>query len=65
MDSAAILDVNSQLRLIKSSFEDGVGSRVQLKLNPDSIPVVMLSVDVKGMDIKSYQITLVKRSPKT
>ena len=51
MDSA-ILDVNSQLDLIKSSFEDGVGSSSVMKLNPDSMPVMMLSVDVKGMDIK-------------
>ena len=51
MDSA-ILDVNSQLDLIKSSFEDGVGSSSVMKLNPDSMPVMMLSVDIKGMDIK-------------
>ena len=51
MDSA-ILDVNSQLDLIKSSFEDGVCSSSVMKLNPDSMPVMILSVDVKGMDIK-------------
>ena len=51
MDSA-ILDVNSQLDLVKSSFEDGVGSSSVMKLNPDSMPVMMLSVDVEGMDIK-------------
>ena len=51
MDSA-ILDVNSQLDLIKSSFEDGVGSSSVMKLNPDSMPVMILSVDVKNMDIK-------------
>ena len=51
MDSA-ILDVNSQLDLIKSSFEDGVGGSSVMKLNPDSMPVMILSVDVKNMDIK-------------
>ena len=51
MDSA-ILDVNSQLDLVKSSFEDGVGSSSVMKLNPDSMPVMTLSVDVEGMDIK-------------
>ena len=51
MDSA-ILDVNSKLDLVKSSFEDGVGSSSVMKLNPDSMPVMMLSVDIKGMDIK-------------
>ena len=42
----------SQLDLIKSSFEDGVSGSSVMKLNPDSMPVMMLSVDVKGMDIK-------------
>ena len=51
MDSA-ILDVNSQLDLIKSSFEDGVSGSSVMKLNPDSMPVMILSVDVKNMDIK-------------
>ena len=51
MDSA-ILDVNSQLELVKSSFEDGVGSSSVMKLNPDSMPVMTISVDVDGMDIK-------------
>ena len=51
MDSA-ILDVNSKLDLVKSSFEDGVSGSSVMKLNPDSMPVMILSVDVKGMDIK-------------
>lgn len=51
MDSA-ILDVNSKLDLVKSSFDEGVGSTSVMKLNPDSMPIMMLSVDIEDMDIK-------------
>ena len=48
MDSAMI-DLNGQVDLVKGNFDDSVGSTTLMKLNPDMMPVMMVSVDVDGM----------------
>ena len=56
MDSA-IIDLNGQVDLVKSKFDDTVGSTTLMKLNPDMMPIMMVSVDVDGMsqeEISTY-----------
>lgn len=56
MDSAMI-DLNGQVDLAKSKFDDTVGSTTLMKLNPDMMPIMMVSVDVDGMsqeEISTY-----------
>ena len=56
MDSAMI-DLNGQVDLVKSKFDDTVGSTTLMKLNPDMMPIMMVSVDVDGMsqeEISTY-----------
>lgn len=56
MDSAMI-DLNGQVDLVKSNFDDTVGSTTLMKLNPDMMPIMMVSVDVDGMsqeEISTY-----------
>ena len=56
MDSAMI-DLNGQVDLVKSKFDDTVGSTTLMKLNPDMMPIMMVSVDVDGMsqeEISAY-----------
>lgn len=48
MDSAMI-NLNGQVDLVKGNFDDSVGSTTLMKLNPDMMPVIMVSVDVDGM----------------
>ena len=48
MDSAMI-DLNGKVDLVKGNFDDSVGSTTLMKLNPDMMPVMMVSVDVDGM----------------
>ncbi|MBU5335590.1 efflux RND transporter permease subunit [Intestinibacter bartlettii] len=47
MDSAMI-DLNGQVDLVKGNFDDSVGSTTLMKLNPDMMPVMMISVDIDG-----------------
>ena len=56
MDSA-IIDLNGQVDLVKSKFDDTAGSTTLMKLNPDMMPIMMVSVDVDGMsqeEISTY-----------
>lgn len=56
MDSAMI-DLNGQVDLVKSKFDDTAGSTTLMKLNPDMMPIMMVSVDVDGMsqeEISTY-----------
>ncbi|MCB5396986.1 efflux RND transporter permease subunit [Intestinibacter bartlettii] len=56
MDSAMI-DLNGQVDLVKSKFDDTVGSTTLMKLNPDMMPIMMVSVDMDGMsqeEISTY-----------
>ena len=48
MDSA-IIDLNGKVDLVKGYFDDSVGSTTLMKLNPDMLPIMMLSVDVENM----------------
>lgn len=49
MDSVMI-EVSNTLDSVSASFEDGVGSPTMMRVNPDMLPVMMLSADVEGMD---------------
>ena len=50
MDSA-IIEINGNLDLIKGAWDDSIGSPMIMRLNPDMLPVMIASVDVKGADI--------------
>ena len=50
MDSVMI-EMSGSLDTVKAGFEDGVGAPVMMKINPDALPLMMLSVDMEGKDI--------------
>lgn len=51
---AAVVEVREALDLVSAYFADGVGSSVILKLNPDMLPVMALSVSAgQGSDQES------------
>lgn len=51
MDSVMI-DMSGKIDMVKGYFDDSVNSPMIMKLNPDMMPIMMLSIDVKNMDIK-------------
>ena len=51
MDSVMI-DMSSKIDMVEGYFDDSVNSPMIMKLNPDMMPIMTLSVDIKGMDIK-------------
>ncbi len=51
MDSI-VIDMNGKIDMLKSNFASGVGSPVIMKLNPDAMPIMLVSVDADGMDTK-------------
>ena len=54
MDSVMI-EISQELDVLKSTFEDGVGTPTVMQINPDMMPVLMSAVDMKNAD--SSQIT--------
>ncbi len=52
MDSATI-EMREKLDMIKSYWPDTVGNPTIMKLNPDMMPVMVLSVDQEGKDTKA------------
>jgi len=51
MDSAMI-ELSNSIDMVKGYLDDMVQSPTLMKINPDMLPVQMLSVDAQGMDIK-------------
>ncbi len=51
MDSAMI-EMNSSIDMVKAYFDDNVSSPMIMKMNPDMLPIQVISVDKDGMDIK-------------
>ena len=51
MDSAMI-ELSNSIDMVEGYLDDMVQSPTLMKINPDMLPVQMLSVDVEGMDIK-------------
>ena len=51
MDSAMI-EMSTSIDMVEGYFEDTVSTPMLMKLNPDMLPVQVLSVDMDGMDIK-------------
>ena len=51
MDSAMI-EMNSSIDLVEGFFDDTVSAPMLMKLNPDMLPIQVLSVDKDDMDIK-------------
>ncbi|MFZ7131864.1 MAG: efflux RND transporter permease subunit [Eubacteriales bacterium] len=49
---SAIIEINGSLDLIKQAWNDTVGSPTILRLNPDMLPVMVASVDGKGMNVE-------------
>lgn len=50
MDSS-IIEINGSLDLIKSAWNDSVGTPMIIRLNPDMLPIGIFSVDMEGMDV--------------
>lgn len=50
MDTVMI-DVSQKLDTVKSTFEEGVGSPIVMKINPDMMPVMVSAVSVGDKDI--------------
>lgn len=50
MDSAMI-DISGKIDMVKGNLEDEVATPMIMRLNPDMMPVMMLSIDIEGMDI--------------
>ncbi|MGL5752210.1 MAG: efflux RND transporter permease subunit [Paraclostridium sp.] len=51
MDSAMI-DISGKIDMVKGNLEDEVSSPIIMKLNPDMMPIMMLSIDIEDMGIK-------------
>ena len=51
MDSAMI-ELSSNIDMVSGYLDDMVQSPTLMKINPDMLPVQMLSIDVNGMDVK-------------
>lgn len=47
MDSA-IIEMNGSIDLVKGYWPDGIGSPMLMRLNPDMLPVMAVSVDMNG-----------------
>ena len=50
MDSA-LIELNNQLDLIKSSFDDSISSPTIIKLNPDMMPVMVSAISIDDSSI--------------
>lgn len=48
---AAVIEMRESLDMIKAYMPDGVGSPIIMKLNPDMMPVMVLSAAVEGQKI--------------
>lgn len=58
MDSA-IIEMNGKIDLVKAQLKDEtIGSPMMMKINPDMLPVMVASVDVKGLDVKGVTKTV-------
>ncbi len=51
MDSVMI-DLNNNLEAVSGYFDEMVQPPMVIKINPDMLPIQMLSIDVEGMDVK-------------
>ncbi len=51
MDSVMI-EMSGYVDLVKANFDEGVGTPMLMKLNPDMLPVMTVSIDADDMDIK-------------
>ena len=49
MDSA-IIEINGSLDLIKPNWNDSIGTPTIIRANPDMMPIMISSVNIKGMD---------------
>lgn len=51
MDSA-IIEISSNLDMVKAGFNDFVQSPMVMRLNPDMLPIMVSSVDIEGKDTR-------------
>ncbi len=49
---SAMIELNNNIDMIKGYLDEMVQPPVMMKMNPNMLPVQMLSIDVDGMDIK-------------
>lgn len=47
MDSV-LIEINSKIDLVKGKFDQSVQNPMVLKINPDMLPIMMISVDIDG-----------------
>lgn len=50
MDSASI-EISGLLDLVKAAWPDGIGSPMQMRLNPDMLPIMVAAVDIEDLDM--------------
>lgn len=48
---SAIIEIDSNIDLIKGAWNDSVGSPMIIRLNPDMLPIMVSSIDVKDMEV--------------
>lgn len=51
MDSATI-DISNKLDQVKAKFDDGVGSPTMMRISPEMMPVMVVSVDAGGKSVE-------------
>lgn len=51
MDSATI-DMSNKIDMVKSQLDSGVSTPVMMQINPDMLPVMVASVDIKGKTLE-------------
>ncbi|MEE1199711.1 MAG: efflux RND transporter permease subunit [Christensenellales bacterium] len=49
--NTAMIEINSEITSLSADWSDSVGAPVIMKINPDMLPVAMMSVSREGMDI--------------
>jgi multidrug efflux pump subunit AcrB len=55
MDSTMI-ELSGSLDQVKASLEEGIGTPILMRISPDMLPIVVASVDVKGMSLDELSI---------
>ena len=49
--NTAMIEINSEITTLEAGWSDSVGAPVIMKINPDMLPVSIVSVSMEGMDI--------------
>lgn len=55
---ATMVDLNTTLNQVKGGFDDMVQMPIMMRINPDMMPVMMMTVSAEGMDAKALSDVL-------